>query len=215
MPDPRTPGAQKANYVGSRPKDESKLSRDPKQIRIRLRRAAKGNAKRDGRMERDIEMLYQKPIEEWDLQELAHGRPRNAAGDFRGRTPTWVTPTIQKEAKKRLLDETLGDLAGHIGKAVKCIGDLIESDVLDENGKPIVDARTKLAASTFVIEHFTGKPKAFVEIDASDDTRAALAAAIVLEDGKDQSHLVLEGESYWDDMEIDGEEMEEVPDDAE
>lgn len=195
-PDPRTPGAKKANYVGGRPKDESKLSTNPKQIRVRLRRAAKGDKKRDGRMARDIEMLYQKPIEEWDLEELARGRPRNEHGNFRGRVPTWITPAIQKEAKRRLLDETIGQMAGHIGKAVKAIGELIESDEVDENGKPIVDARTKFAASAFVVEHFVGKPKAIVEVTADEETRAAFAAAIVLDDGTDDSHLVLDGVDF-------------------
>lgn len=204
---------KKANYVGGRPKDESKLSTNPAQIRVRLRRAAKGNQKRDGRMDRDIEMLYQKPIEDWDIQELAHGRPRSKDGTFRGKTPTWITPAIQKEAKRRLLDNTIGELSGHIGKAVKCIGDLIESDEVDENGKPIVDARTKLAASSFVVEHFIGKPKQLVEVDATDETKQALAAAIVLDDGEDQSHLVLEGEAYWNDLERDEEKGE--PEDAE
>lgn len=209
MPDdPRTPAARKANYVGGRPKDESKLSTKPEQIRVRLRRAAKSNAKRDGRMERDIEMLYQKPVSEWDIHELSHGRPRNSHGNFKGRPPTWITPAIQKEAKRRLLDETMGDLAGHIGKAVKCIGDLIESDEVDENGKRIVDSKTKLAASTFVIEHFIGKPKQIVELDATDETKEALAAAIVLDDGEDQSHLTLEGEAYWNDLDNEDEERD-------
>lgn len=181
-------------YVGGRPKDERKLSTDPKQIRVRLRRAAKGDKKRDGRMERDIEMLYRKPIEEWDMEELSHGRPRNVAGTFAGRPPSWITPTIQKEAKKRLLDETLGSLAGHIGKAVKAIGELIESEEVDENGKPIVDARTKLAAATFTIEHFLGKPKAIIEVQADDFTKQAIASAIVLDDGLPEDHFVLEGE---------------------
>lgn len=145
-------------------------------------------------MARDIEMLYRKPIEDWDIEELSRGRPRNSEGNFRGRVPTWITPAIQQEAKKRLLDEALGSLAGHIGKAVKAIGELIESDEVDDNGKPIVDARTKFAASQFVIEHFIGKPKAIVEVQADDFTKGAIAAAIVLDDGQDQSHLVLEGD---------------------
>lgn len=185
-------------YVGGRPKDESKLSRDPKQIRVRLRRAAKGDKKRDGRMARDIEMLYHKPIEDWDLEELAHGKPRNSHGDFRGRTPSWITPSIQREAKKRLLDETLGSMAGHIGKAIKCIGDLIESKEVDDNGKPIVDARTQLAASTFVLEHFLGKPKAVVEVTADDFTKQVIAQAIILDDGLPQGHLELESAEVID-----------------
>lgn len=193
-----TPAARKANYTGGRPKDESKLSQEPHQIRNRLRRAAKGNKQRDGRMERDIEMLYKKPIDEWDLEELAHGRPRNDRGNFSGRPPGWVTPAIQKEAKKRLLDETYGELAGHVHVAIKTVAGLMTSEELDEKGKPIVDARTRLAASMFVIENIIGKPKAIVELQADDFTRQAIAAAIVLDDGLDQSHLVVEGEIVYE-----------------
>lgn len=189
-----TPAARKANYTGGRPKDESKLSTNPKQVRNRLRRAAKGNQKRDGRIDRDIAILYQKPIEDWDMEELARGRPRNAAGTFAGRPPSWITPTIQKEAKRRLLDETFGNLAGHVDTAIKAIVKLIESEEVDEKGRPIVDARTQLAASMFVVENIIGKPKAIVEVQADDFTRQAIAAAIVLDDGEDQSHLVLEGD---------------------
>jgi hypothetical protein len=209
MPDPRTRAARKANYVGARPKDESKLSQDPKQIRVRLRRAAKGNAKRDGRMERDIQMLYHKPIEDWDIEELARGRPRNAAGNFGGRPPAWITPTIQKEAKRRLLEETFGTLAGHAHTAIKTIVKLMTSTEVDEKGKPIVDARTQLAAAQFVIENIVGKPKAVMELQAEDFTRQALAGAIVLDDGDPQDHLVIEGDIVEEEPE-----EEEFDDDA-
>lgn len=191
MSDPQTPAAKKANYVGSRPKDESKLSTKPSQVRVRLRRAAKGNAKRDGRMERDIEMLYQKPIEDWDNEELARGRPRNKNGGFTGRVPTWITPTIQKEAKKRLLDETFGAMSMHVHSAIRTVVKLMTSEETDEKGKPIVDARTQLAAAMFLIENIVGKPKAIMEVQAEDFTRQALAGAIVLDDGLPEDHFVV------------------------
>lgn len=182
-------------YVGGRPKDESKLSQDPAQIRVRLRRAAKGDKKRDGRMKRDMEMLYRKPIEEWDLEELARGRCRASDGTFKGRPPSWITPAVQQEAKRRLLDETFGKMAGHIDIAVRTIKDLMTSEEVDENGKPIVDARTKLAAATFTIEHILGKPKAVIEIGPDDFTKQAIAAAIVLDDGREQDETRFELEA--------------------
>lgn len=194
--------ARKANYTGGRPKDESKLSTDPRQVRIRLRRAArKGNKKADGRIQRDLEMLYKKPIDEWDVEELARGRPRNAAGDFRGKMPSWITPTIASEAKRRLLDNTFAQMSAHADLAINTVVKLMKDDMVDDKGKPITDSRTKLAAATFVIEHILGKPKAIVEVGAEDFTKQAIAAAIVLDDGKDQSHLTLEGEFTVDDEE--------------
>jgi hypothetical protein len=153
-------------------------------------------------IQRDIEMLYQKPLAEWDFTELAMGHPRNKAGKFSGTAPPWCGPVVQREAKQRLLTLTKVKLAGHIEDAMAAIGQLINSTEVDDNGKPIVDARTRLAASTFVLEHFLGKPQAFIQVEATDQTRAALASAIVLDDGLPQGHLtVVEGEFTEDDDE--------------
>lgn len=180
-------------YVGGRPKDESKLSRDPKQIRNRLRRAGRT-------LERDMEMLYNKPMDEWDLEELARGRPRNKSGNFMGRVPGWCTPAIQREAKRRLMDVTYGSLAKYAQHAVKVIYDLMMSEEVDEKGRPLVDARTRLACAQFIVENIVGKPKAVIEVEAADMTRQLLASAIVLDDGKPQGHLqILEGEVVEDD----------------
>jgi hypothetical protein len=155
----------------------------------------------DDRIKRDLEILYKKPIDDWDLEELARGRPRSADGKFTGGAPKWITPLIQAEAKRRLLDNTFGQLAGYIGTAVKVVADLMESDEIDEKGRPIVDARTKLAAAQFVLEHFIGKPRLIVEAEVNDITRSAIASAIVLDDGEGQDHFVLEGDIVEDEEE--------------
>lgn len=166
-----------------------KLSMDPAQVRVRLRR-------RSVDAERDVAMLYGKPVEEWDLEELARGRPRNKAGKFSGPRPPWLTPLVLAESRRRLHEETYGQLAGYAQIALKVMKNLMESTEVDANGRPLVDAKTKLAAASFVLEHIIGKPKAVVEInDPSEFQRKALAAAIVLDDGKPQGHLtILEGE---------------------
>lgn len=192
--DDRSPAAKKANYVGGRPKDESKLSTRPDQIRRRLRRAKSSHNAVDGRVGRDIEMLYQKPIDEWDIEELARGRPRAKDGSFRGVTPTWVTAAVAQEARKRLHSEAFSKMVAHADTAIRIVADLMISEEVDDKGKPIVDARTKLDAAKFVIEHILGKPKAVVEVEASDFTKQAIAAAIVLDDGQPEDHFVLEGD---------------------
>jgi hypothetical protein len=162
------------------------LSRDPKQIRTRLRRRGV-NTERDIAMY--VEEVWKKPIEEWDLEELAYGRPRNKNGTFQGRSPRWVTPAVQKEAKRRLMTHTYAKMGGLVDKAIKVMLDLMESDAVDDKGKPIVDARVRLAAAQFIVEHVVGKPKALVEIEeAGSETRTAIAAAIVLDDGQSQDH---------------------------
>lgn len=196
-----SPARMKANYTGGRSKDESTLSRKPSQVRVRLRRAAKKlNAPLD-QIHRDMQMLPgYRPVEEWDVEELARGRPRNPKGGFQGPVPMWCTPIVTREAKKRLLNETFGKMAGHVDLAIKTLVKIMESEDLDEKGRPIVDARTQLAASTFVLEHILGKPTAVVEIGAQDETQRMLAMAIILEDGTPQDEpIVLDGEATWDD----------------
>jgi hypothetical protein len=83
--------------------------------------------------------------------------------------------------------------------AIKTVAKLMTSEEVDEKGKPIVDARTQLAASVFVIEHIIGKPTAIVELTADDFTRQAIAAAIVLDDGKPEDHFVVNGEVVEED----------------
>lgn len=185
-----------------RPKNPDALSTEPRQIRNRLRR---------GKFKKEDWDLYQdlvigKRIEDWDLEELARGRPRTKAGDFRGPTPKWITPPVQQEIKRRLLHEVHGMLGEHLKLAVEALGDLIKSDEVDDNGKPIVDARTKFAASTFIIEHFIGKPKALIELELGNHTKNAIAAAIVMDDGRPQDNMVIEGE--YEEVEENEEESE-------
>lgn len=189
-------------YIGARPKDESTLSQKPTQIRNRMRRAVK-KAKRTGDesiLRKELEMYQEvtgyKPVEEWDLEELAYGRPRNSIGLFSGVIPAWITPDVAREAKKRLYNHAFGKLGAHADLAIQTIKNLLVSDETDDKGKPLVDARTKLDASKFIIEHIIGKPQQVVEIDATDNARKILASAIVLDDGREDSHLVLEGESW-------------------
>lgn len=190
--------------MGRRPNDPSKLSTKPAQIKNRIR-------KREKPLQQDInlyiEHVYKKPIEEWDLEELGRGRPRDKNGSFTGAAPKWITATVAQEAKRRLLTETFGELAGHAQTAVKVIVNLMTSTEVDEKGKPIVDPRTQLAAATFILEHILGKPKAVVDIGGEDFVRSALASAIILDDGMPQGHLVIEGEYEEVDDDDDVEEM--------
>lgn len=173
-----------------------RMSKTPAQMRNRLRRALKraqetGN---DADLRWEIakygEVTGFKPVEEWDLEELAHGKPRNKAGTFAGRGPTWITPDIIRQAKKLLHDKTLSKLAAHTDTAVEVVKKLMTNDDVDDKGRPIVDARTKLAAAQFVVEHIIGKPEKIITVDATDSARQVFAAAIVLDDGMPQGHLM-------------------------
>lgn len=192
-------GHKPANYVGGRAKDETRLSTDPAQIRRRLRRSiGKPHHRQD--LQLLVEAGGMKPIEEWDLEELARGMPKNKKGRFSGKPPTWITPDIMREAKKRLLAHTNALIGEQIDKAVEVIVDLMNDNSIDDKGRPCVDARTKLDAAKFIIEHVKGKATAVVEVEATDNVRQILAAAIVLDDGDPQDELlVIDGEWEEDD----------------
>jgi len=197
-----------ANYVGGRPKDPEKLSTKPEQIRRRLRRTV-GTEKYN----EDLELYYQhtgfKRVEDWDIEELAHGKPRNKNGGFQGGRPKWLSPEIVREARRRLIDETQALIGEQVTLAMQTIVDLIQSEEVDDKGRPIVDARTKLDAAKFILEHIKGKATAVVEIEAGDFTRRMIASAIVLDDGEAQDEpVVLEGDFEVlesDDELVDGE----------
>lgn len=188
--------ARKANYTGPTFSDPEKVNHSERRTRDRLRHniQQRGKPGVEAKITRDIGILYKKPIHEWDVEELARGRPRDAKGRFRGEPPPWLSPSIQIEAKRRLMADTFGDLVGMLEPAMKTILNLIESEEVDERGKPIVDSRTKLAAAQFIIENVLGKPKALIELSGEDTVKAAIASAIVMDDGESQDHFVLEGE---------------------
>jgi len=196
------------NYTGGRPKDLSKLSDNPAQVRVRARRALKRAQKTgdDTHLREELDLMVErgmiKPVHEWDLEELAHGRPRNSRGTFTGRPPTWLTPEVTREAKKRLYGHAFGKLGAQADLAIRTVKKLIENDEVDDKGKPVVDARTKLDASKFILEHILGKPQQLIEIDATDQARQMLASAIVLDNGQEDSHLVIEGSVVEKDEEL-------------
>lgn len=204
----RAEARQRANYVGGRPKDESKLVNDPRQVRVRLRRMARNGKTHTDAFKNDLRRMGYKPVEEWDFEELALGRCRDATGKIRtGTTPTWIGErAIQDEIKRRLHDKTYSRITNMVPLALKAVQKLIENDDVDDNGKPIVDARTKLAAATFIIERVVGKTPVTLEVSAQEDkVRTALVPAIVLDDGQPQGHLAIgntiDGEIVEDDEE--------------
>lgn len=171
----------------------SKLSNDPLNIRKRLRRQAVP-------LERDLKMLAdsRKPMSEWDTEELARGRPRASDGSFRGDTPKWITPLIMDEAKRRLRTNSLETLTSKVIDAIEVVYKIMMCEDRDGEGRPIVDARTRLQAATFIIEHTIGKAKVPVELNGSaDGYRQFLAGALKMVDTNGQlvdAHPVIDGD---------------------
>jgi hypothetical protein len=143
-----------------------------KQLRARARRSKKG-----GRSE-EYGLLY-KPIEEWDSEELARGRPRDRNGHFSGPGPKWLTREMHEESMTRFRQVVKDSMNGTTIKAVDVIVSILENDELDDKGKLVVPPSTKLAAATFLLEHVVGKPTQRQETDISVKLQAVLASSII------------------------------------
>lgn len=148
----------------------------PKQIRARARRKAK---RREIMTDQEFEYLYEKPVEEWDMEELAKGRPRNSAGGFSGPRPKWVTSAVHERAMERYTAAVKTDMRATTVDALDAIRWIIQNEDVDDKGKPIVPAGTKLEASKFLIEHVVGKPTQRIESDVSVKLQGILGQVMV------------------------------------
>lgn len=172
-------------------------STKPAATRARLKRA---NAKMESATE-DVGIFYNKPVDEWDYEELQRGRPRSANGKFTGMKPKWVSGTVLAEAQKRLKSLTKQELHMHANSAIAVIGQLMTDDRRDDNGKPITTSATKLQAATYVLDQIIGRPTAHVEVEASIQLNQMLATVIVNPDGQDAFPAIVPGE--WEEANVD------------
>lgn len=162
----------------------------PKQIRARARRRMKRS---EAMSDQEMEYLYKKPIEEWDLDELAHGRPKNEKGHFKGPAPKWINAMVHEEAMAKYTAAVKTSMRSTTVDALTILRELIQDDNVDEKGKPIVPASTKLDAAKFLIEHVIGKPTQRIENDISVKLQGILGQVMVnpadLSSNKEQFNL--------------------------
>ncbi len=135
----------------------------PKQIRARARRRAR---RAEMMTDEEFHAIY-KPIEEWDLEELARGRPKNAAGRFSGATPSWISREVHERSMTLFKQAIKTEMNALTPKASDVLEWVMTNDEVDDKGKPIVPASTKLDAAKFLFEHTVGKPTQRVESDVS------------------------------------------------
>ncbi len=175
-----------------RNRDDSKLSTNPATIRARIRR-------RTAKFDADVDMLLNtqgyKPVSEWTMEELARGKPRDPeTGRWKTGIPTWITPRIQAEVKKRFREETLHGLTRYTTAALKVLGDLLLSEETDHTGKPLVSAKDRIDIAKFIVEHTIGKAPAKIEVsDDGSKWREVLAESVALPSGNDY-HPVIDGD---------------------
>jgi len=152
----------------------------PKQIRARARRAAK-RSRSNGKAlmsELEFERLY-KPVDQWDLEELARGRPRDKDGTFRGRKPGWITREVHERAMELFVEQTRGEMGALTPDALDAIRWVVQNEDTDERGKLVVPAAAKNQAAMFILEHVVGKPKQRMEADISVKLQGILAGVMV------------------------------------
>lgn len=162
--------------VNDPPRDDKGKLLTPKQIRARIRRKVKRS---EIASPQEIAALYKKPISEWDMEELANGRPKNAAGKFSGPKPSWVTQAVHEESMKLYTAAVKSSMRGTTVDALEVIKSIINNEDVDDKGKPIVPASTKLEAAKFLLEHVVGKPTQRIEQDLSVRLQGILGQVLV------------------------------------
>lgn len=146
----------------------------PKQIRARARRKA-----RRGELmsEQDFNALF-KPIEEWDLEELARGRTRNAKGKFSGPTPKWINREVHERSMERFKAAIRTEMNAQTPNAITALEWAITNDEVDEKGRYMVPPSVKMDAAKFLLEHVVGKPTQRIESDVSVKLQSILGVVM-------------------------------------
>jgi len=150
----------------------------------RMARAKKVNPRSKKAVDALIEDNGWKPIEEWDLQELARGKPKGLDGKFtRGPRPKWITEEVLAQVRKRhkqLVNDNIREMAED---AIALMHRLMNDDEFDENGKPVTPAATKFAAAKYILDQTVGAPIAKVEAEINHKVSFLMNAVIVNPDG--------------------------------
>ena len=148
-------------------------SKEAKQIRQRARR------KMQKLSAEEQQALWGRDISDWDLEELARGRPKAKDGTFKGRPPKFLDRQLHEEIMKRFETIVKQEMNTHTVSALEVIGRILDNDETDEKGRPVVPAGTKLDAAKFLVEHAIGKPKQRTETDISLKLQGILGAVMV------------------------------------
>lgn len=163
-----------------------------KQLRARARRSLKQGTRLSNSHFEGI----MKPLDDWDSEELARGRPRNAAGTFGGRPSQYITRELHERAMEKFKVLVRDEMNVHSITALKTIQMVLESEEVDFKGKPIVGAAQKLDAAKFLLEHIVGKPTQPTTTDISVKLQGILGTVMVnpAQGGFTPAHMGTRGE---------------------
>lgn len=162
---------------------KSTSSRTEEELEARRRRA-KARRARDRALTKQMQALggWDKALDDWDIEELARGRPRNIDGSFTGVQPKVIPVRVLEEALKRFKDMTQADIRALVPSAVETLQKFITDDRLDDRGRLVIPASVRLEAAKWVIEHLVGKPTQRIEGDISVRLQGILANVMVSPD---------------------------------
>jgi hypothetical protein len=185
-----------------------------KQVRSRARRKLQKGKRLD---DETFEAWAGKPIEEWDLEELARGRTRDGGGGFRGKPPQYMPRAVHERIAERFKLVVRDQMNQNATMALGVISNLLNNEDIDDKGKPLVPPSVKLDASKWLIEHVIGKPVQPTQQDISVKLQGILGAVMVqpqvapddgtlaLPRGYTAGHVgtrgeqIIDVESEWDD----------------
>ena len=184
--------------------DGTVRSMSKKQIRARARRDPKRSLSKS-----EVSALMGKPIEEWDMEELARGRPRNAQGTFTGGVPSYISRQVHEQALERFKQMVRTDMRSLTVRALEVLGNILEDEEVDDRGRPLVSPSEKRQTAQFLIEHLIGKPTQPIENDISIKLQGILGAVLVQPDQMtgyvpSSSHRIIEGAVVEDEEDTDG-----------
>jgi hypothetical protein len=165
----------------------------PQAIRRRIHDAKTRLPKELEKVKEDLAMFYQKPVEEWDFDELQRGRPRLPSGKFSKVRQDWVTPIMRLEAQRRLEQCTHEELGRYAGSAIEVMVDLMQN------------ARVEIVrynAAKYVLDQVMGMPTARVHVEANVQFQDMLADVIVNHDGTSSDDVIDLDESEWEEGEL-------------
>ena len=163
---------------------------DDEKIRHNARRRA---AKKAANLGSEIAIVYEKPIEQWDDEEIARGRPRGSDGTFRGRKPKWLTPALQAERQRRHRQLMADELSTFAGDALRVLHQVLMDKSTDDDGKARVPASVRVDVGKYLVDQVMGKATAQIDVTTHEPLMDLMGAILVNPDGKPSHHVVIEG----------------------
>jgi len=181
-------GADVPSKVKKGKKQRTAEEKALKQARARARRNVRER-------EKSLSILY-KPVEEWDEEELARGRPRAADGTFRGKAPDWVSRLVHEEALRRFTEVSRGEQHATVPLALSTIKQILTNEDLDDKGRAVIPWGVKADVAKWSIEHLLGKPTQRTEVDISVKLQGVLAAVMVNANEQGELEAAMDVESW-------------------